>query len=303
MDRSLMTRAAIGLALALGACGGSVSPDTTTSTGGTTGSGSAATGSSGVGTTATTGGDTVGTTGTASTSSSSSTTSSSTIGSGTGSVGSTSTGVGVGQTSTTTGTTTSTTTGACDFSGAGGAGGAGGANGAAPAGSSTPGAPAPPQPASDAGPAPMTSGILLRLADFPPIQISSGTGSTSVATTGGGPDPNTQYIVLGTAPITCGAPYASGTCGTWQVSIGIPPQDFRVGVFPLHCSNLISFASFTAPSNGGTDCPGGGGGSFDQGTLEILSLTNVDAIVRLSSTSRLFDFDADGVYRVLRCIK
>ena len=298
MDRSIMIRAAVGLAFALGACGGSVSPDTTTNTGTTTaGTGSSGTGSSGAGTTGTsgsstaTGGDTVGTTSGSVTSTTSS-----------GSVGQTSgSSSGVGSTSGS--TTTSTTTGSCDFSNAGGSGGAGGASGDTPPDAA---APRPFDAGTGVPPAPIpANGIVIRLADIPHLNIGSGTGGTTVTTTGGvpGPDPNTQDIIIGNTPISCGDPFSYGQCGQWRVSIGILPQDFHVGLFPLHCSSLNAFYSMTfAAPNGGTDCAGGGGGSFDQGTLEILSITDVDATIRLSGTVS-FDLNANGIYRVIRCQK
>jgi len=77
-----------------------------------------------------------------------------------------------------------------------------------------------------------------------------------------------------------------------------------VGVFPLHCTNLLSFVSFTFPPDATGTCGGGGGGSFDKGTLEILSITPDGAVIRLSGTSTsIFNVNiaTDGVYNVPRC--
>ena len=181
-------------------------------------------------------------------------------------------------------------------------GGAGGASGAEP------GAPAPPPPAdagrpTDLAPLPRT-GILLRLADFPPVNIGSGTGSTgqtSTTTTGGGPDPNTQYIVIGDPTPTCASPYQY-VCPNWHVSIGIPPADFKPGVFPLQygCANLNAWYSMSLADPGGGNCSSGTGGTFSPGTLEILSVTTSGATIRLTNTPSP-GFYADGVYQLTRC--
>jgi hypothetical protein len=157
----------------------------------------------------------------------------------------------------------------------------------------------------ESGPPPAhTNGFVLRYADLPPIDIGTGSSGSNVSTvtTSGGPgiDPNTQYIMLGTTPSTCQKPYASGACGTWQVSIAIPPALFRPGVLSLGCGGVNAYFSETEPAGPSGDCSGGGGGTFWQGTIEILGINDTEVIFRLANTLK-FGFDADGFYVLHRC--
>jgi hypothetical protein len=307
MTRSFASFGSISFLLVLAACGGSVTPgDPTGGTqAGTATTGGPGTTSSGTGGPTTTGGDTVGTSGTSGTGTSGTVTVGTSGTSGTSSTGPST--VSVGSTGPTT-----TTTGTCGTPGAGGAGGAGGAPNAAQDGgvsdanifhSTVPlhesGA------IFDAPPfrvAPPGSAMLLRYGDFPPVSgTTTGTSGSTTATTGGGPDPETQYLVFGDAPVSCGAPYGPGTCGHWRVLIGIPPNDFKVGLISLDCANVNAFFSATGPDRGGGDCSGGGG-SFNHGWLEILKIDADGADVRLSGTWT-FDFDANAQYRAPRCLK
>jgi hypothetical protein len=301
MIRSFVSLGSIALALA--ACGGSVTPDTPSSGSTTGGATTSSTGSSGT-TGTTTGGDTVGTSG------GSGTGTSDTVTVGTsGSTGSTVSTSSTGPSTVAVGTTGSTTTGTCGAAGSGGAGGAGGASGAEDGGVSDASVShytIPLHEVSGEAPpvrvAPPGSAMLLRYGDFPPIgTTTTGTSGSTGVTTGSGPDPNTQYLVFGDAPVSCGMPYGPGTCGHWRVLIGIPPNDFKVGLISLDCANVNSFFSATGPDRGGGDCSGGGG-SFNHGWLDIIKIDADGADVRLSGTWT-FDFDANASYRAPRCIK
>jgi hypothetical protein len=146
------------------------------------------------------------------------------------------------------------------------------------------------------------NGFVLRYGDFPPFDPTtgtSGTSGTSVATTTGGAgiDPDTQYITLGTEPTSCMHPYITGKCGFWQVSIAIPPSMFKPNTYSLSCLN--AYFSAQGPDRGGGDCSGGGGSFFD-GTIEILSVDATHVVFRLVNTQK-FDFNADGYYDLPRC--
>jgi hypothetical protein len=115
-------------------------------------------------------------------------------------------------------------------------------------------------------------------------------------TTGGSVgDDGTQFLNIGTGSPSCQQP-SPGGCGVWHLSISIEPSLFKPGKIDL-CG--ISYFSASGADRGGGDCSGGGG-TFDHGTLEILSITNDVVKVRLTG-ARGFDFDADGQYDVLRC--
>src|SRR5439155_23563524 len=115
----------------------------------------------------------------------------------------------------------------------------------------------------------------------------------SVATGGTPIDPDNPYLFIGNGPPTCQDPYAGPPCGRWSVTIGMPRSLFVPGVLRLDDARLISVESLTGPDRGGGDCFGGGG-SFTEGTLEIVDI-GPTVHVRLANTQKL-DLDADGAY-------
>ena len=167
----------------------------------------------------------------------------------------------------------------------GGAAGSGGSSGAA-GGAADSGIPS--------GPA---TAIVMRYGDIPPTVIGSGTGST---TAGGGTiiDPDTPYLFVGNGPPTCGDPYADSQCGHWVVIIGIPRSLFQPGILSLADRRLTSVMSFRGPYEDGGSCYGGGG-SFLDGTLEIVD-AGASVSIRLANTTTL-EFNANGSYQVARC--
>jgi hypothetical protein len=212
----------------------------------------------------------------------------------------TSTGTGGGSDTSGSSAGGSSTTGGCSNTGGGGAGGLegdGGFDGDA-SGSIDAAKPGTGDATAPAG----STGIVLRYADLPPIGTgSTGTSGSVGSTSTGGPqiDPDTQYVFLGDAPVACRDPYASGACGHWRVTLGIPPALFKPGVLQLGCGDVLSSFSVTGPDRGGGDCYGGGG-SFNQGTVEIVSITSQTVIVRLSGTMK-FEVDPNGLYQAARC--
>ncbi len=81
--------------------------------------------------------------------------------------------------------------------------------------------------------------------------------------------------------------------------IGIPSDLFKPGVLSLSDTRITSSASSQGIDRGGGDCSGGGG-SYFQGSIEILDVGADTVKVRLSDTFK-FDFDADGDYDVAIC--
>jgi hypothetical protein len=167
--------------------------------------------------------------------------------------------------------------------GSGTTGGTGGSAGMGSGGSSGVGEPA--------------SAIVIRFADIPPVDPGAGTSGTSG--TGGNPiDPDTRYVIIGNNGATCHDPMGSVACGTWRVSIAVPPALFQPGILRLDDSRLVSVESVRGPDRGGGDC-WGGGGSFMDGTLEIVDIGSI-VHVRLANTSKL-DVAADGSYAATNC--
>jgi hypothetical protein len=167
-------------------------------------------------------------------------------------------------------------------SGSGGASGTGGSGGSGAGGSS-----------GVSGPA---TALVIRWGDIK--WPDPGTGATTT-TTGGTPvDPDKPFVIVGNYGPTCGAPIGSYTCGQWQVMIGIPRELFQPGVLNLNDPRLTSNESVQGPDRGGGDCWGGGGSFFD-GTLEIVDI-GPTIHVRLANTSKL-DINADGAYAATNC--
>ncbi len=170
-------------------------------------------------------------------------------------------------------------------------------------GASAPAEPAPnpspaPTPTPDPAPvpAPGAGGIALRYGDFPPPSSSSG----STGSGGGIPiDPERIYITFGSQKPLCEAPFESGGCGNWKVAFGLPPELLQPGVLELADSRLNAYSSSSGPDRGGGDCYGGGG-SFVDGTVEIVSVDEDKIVIRLADTWA-FDFDANGEHTIDRC--
>jgi hypothetical protein len=174
--------------------------------------------------------------------------------------------------------------------------GAGGSTPSGTGGSTTPSDPIDAGPAPTPDPVPGAGGIALRYGDFPPPSSSSG----STGSGGGTPiDPERIYITFGSQKPLCEAPFESGGCGNWKVAFGLPPELLKPGVLELADARLNSYSSFSGPDRGGGDCYGGGG-SFADGTVEIVSVDEEKIVVRLENTWT-YDFDANGEHTIDRC--
>lgn len=118
---------------------------------------------------------------------------------------------------------------------------------------------------------------------------------------GGGLNPDTLFVQIGNTGQICDDPFAAQSCGSqWRVSIGIPPALQVPGVISLSSPDVISSFSETGPIEANSQECWGGGGSFFEGTLEIVSIDATSMVVRLANTDTV-DFAADGEYSVERC--
>lgn len=131
---------------------------------------------------------------------------------------------------------------------------------------------------------------------------ASDPNSTTSASSGGGPgiDPSTLYLKIGSEGLACSDPSASGGCGSWSLSIGLPPELQKPGIIPLSWDLLGSF-SVQGPDEGDGVC-WFGGGSLLGGTLEIVSINAQKVVFKLHDTEDAYgDFNADGTYVADRC--
>ena len=140
---------------------------------------------------------------------------------------------------------------------------------------------------------------------FPPAPGTSSSSSVATTTTtGGGLDPNILYVHIGNYGPVCGGTYPwTSTCvsaATWEILIGLPPGQQAAGnVLPLSQPGLVSaffeHGAATTPS----DC-WSAGGSFADGTVEVLSNDGATVVVRLAGTFAGTN-DVDGDYTAPIC--
>lgn len=145
-----------------------------------------------------------------------------------------------------------------------------------------------------------TAGVAMYYGDiaWPDVQAAGSSSSSGEAI-----DPDTLYIFLSSQQLTCADPLASLDCGQqWDVTIAVPPALQQVGSLSLDNPDLISVFGATGPGAGDLDSGGCyfGGGSYMDGTLEIVSIGADSVTIQLSNTMD-FEFDADGAYEVPLC--
>jgi hypothetical protein len=103
-------------------------------------------------------------------------------------------------------------------------------------------------------------------------------------------------LELSNAPLDCQNTSPTFACSpagvTYWVQIQMPPKDLTPGVYPL--SDLI-YPSFseTGPNMDVPSSCWGGGGSFGEGALEIVSVSSTDMVFRLRDTLAP-DFNVNG---------
>jgi hypothetical protein len=140
--------------------------------------------------------------------------------------------------------------------------------------------------------------VLIQNNPPPPGAAVGAGGGTSI-------DPNTLYVEIGNFTPTCVGGDPAPVCTsslTWQISVAIPPALQVPGVLQLSDPNLLSVFSESGSEGGSPGACAGGGGSFTQGTLEIVSIDADAIVVILSGTSAVgSDFDADGQYTAPIC--
>jgi hypothetical protein len=133
----------------------------------------------------------------------------------------------------------------------------------------------------------------------------AGGASTSSSSGGTGVDPNTLYVRIGNYGPTCGGSpsFSCDPVTVWEVSIGLPPaKQSAGGVYSLGDPDIISTFSESGGSGGAQGDCWGGGGSFTEGTVEILSNDSLTIVVRLSGTNGgLSDVSTDGTYSAPIC--
>lgn len=112
-------------------------------------------------------------------------------------------------------------------------------------------------------------------------------------------DPNTLYVFTGDFAIQCDAPFNSA-CPSWHVTIGIPPALQVPGVLQLSDPALIAGFSVSQSPDPNGECMSGGGGSFLDGTIEIVSITSANVVFKLAGTNTS-EFDANGDHTAIRC--
>ena len=133
----------------------------------------------------------------------------------------------------------------------------------------------------------------------PPTPEPSGSTVGTTTGSGGGVDPNTLNLRIGNYGPTCGNSYsyACTPVTTWQVMIRLPPDLQGAGTLvPLSEPALNSFFSETGSNGSPGDC-WGGGGSFIEGTLQVLSNDGATIVVRIAgSNNGIPDVAIDGDY-------
>lgn len=134
----------------------------------------------------------------------------------------------------------------------------------------------------------------------------TGTGGASSSSGGPGLDPNTLFVKIGNDGPACGDtfPYDCNPGITWQVSIGLPPAMQVPGVYSLDDPAIIATEAESGSDPGNFGEPAacwGGGGSFTEGTIEVVSNDGATLVVRLQGTSGWVEFNADGQYAAPIC--
>jgi hypothetical protein len=150
---------------------------------------------------------------------------------------------------------------------------------------------APQQPSPDA--------IAIFREDLPP---SGGGGSSSVSTGGGSLPGDDLLLMTGSDTPVCSDPFASPGCETqgWGVTVILPAAYQTPGVYSLSDPAIISSFSVGLGSPG--ECAGGGGSYFD-GSIEVVTIDDQQVVYTLSGTAELHSGfgNADGTYEASRC--
>ena len=91
-------------------------------------------------------------------------------------------------------------------------------------------------------------------------------------------------LELSNAPLDCQNTRPTFACSpagvTYWIEIQMPPNDLTPGSYPLIDLIYPSFSE-TGPNSDIPSSCWGGGGSFEEGTLEIVSVSSTDMVFRL----------------------
>lgn len=125
---------------------------------------------------------------------------------------------------------------------------------------------------------------------------SGGDPSTSAVTSGGGEGSyDDLFLIVGNQAPACEAPFDTGCAApAYRVSVVLPLAFQQPGFYSLQ-----GIATFFESE---TNCQGGGGGSYWDGSIEVLEVNEERIIFKLTGTSPLSNLpSADGVYSAPRC--
>jgi len=138
---------------------------------------------------------------------------------------------------------------------------------------------------------------------IPPLDPTP-SGTTVATTTGGGPDPDDLMLVItkdnGAQNLSCSVSPFESTCpkASWTLYLDLPVAKQKPGTYSL--AELNGFSSETFEGSTPDDC-GGGGGSFFDGTLEVVSFENGSVVVELAGAGMVAGDDTNGSYTMSIC--
>jgi hypothetical protein len=156
---------------------------------------------------------------------------------------------------------------------------------------------------SDDPPPPPSNALAIFREDIPPYD-PTGTTAVSVSSGGGGDPPGDDLIlVASSASPQCSDPYGSPGCAAdgWAVFVSLPAAYQTPGVYSLSDPAINSHFSMSFTENG--QCAGGGGGSYWDGSIEVVSIDAEGVTFVLSGTAAIgLGFgNADGSYGAPIC--
>lgn len=152
---------------------------------------------------------------------------------------------------------------------------------------------------SAGNPPPPPEAIAIRRDELPPID---GGDTTSVTTGGGGFPDDDLFLITGNQAPVCDDPFGLPGCEApgWSVSVVLPAAYQTPGIYSL--SDPALYATFSVGLGSPGECSGGGGSYFD-GSIEVIAIDAQHVEYALSGTAELWgDFgNADGTYTAARC--
>lgn len=114
---------------------------------------------------------------------------------------------------------------------------------------------------------------------------------------------DTQYLLYGggTQTPACDAPYGGAACGGWTVAITIPTAYLTPGTYLLSDVDVEIYYTESMAAGDGS-CAGTGGIGFDQGQIQILSVTNAGVDFKVSGVEPGGEtFNINGAFSGFLC--